>query len=1354
MFLALSLGFLFFLIGLSIKSLIGNSVYLSPYRLKTSSLTHTSRKLPKAKNSHFDSVGTTVGQNTNDALEAIFDIIIERYILVWYRTLSDNLDFVVQVRLYLQYVASVLVHRVKSVCLDSFKLTDQKLDLTDLLDRVVNLVFGHTEHVYSALSSNQCVDSILEDTILRGFGSHLHTCMISRSSELAYLRALVNRLLPHVSLQPGLLLPNNCQAEHCYMPNVFQFRHDFLPHRRKVSHQIQCVGNGLQEEKIPRRSSIGSLLGASHSHMKLGANRAAYSFLVEILSACVLLPAMDAVANPDVINKLILWCCAPSAIVVRRSKLPTQLIIISCPHGNCSDPKSSQTAVLVNKRSTLSVPVLNTYVHTWRQWLAEKSKSTPVRLEQLLQQPEEFYPFMQYMKSVQATVPLTALFLMHDIDRRVRSDPLPPDTCHEIRAQVRHVLALGRGKSVLVSELDEVIDYSATTQLDDVRLDTRLVGFPVEFEALLAEFLSKPLEPNSLRWLIRTPIWKDAYHTAYEAVEQRFLPLYVESPEYLSHIFGLTQLGSPVVSSATRGTHLSELNRIARAPHRTVKRPMSSSDGIDSSLRKHSIATLPSDLLRVMVAISPASSPTNKPHFSSGLFTNPLKTMFAGHTVEGHVLRAADQDGPRPPLPITIGRPANRGSSVFDWVADLATRDQSAPSTYESVHQLHAELNVPQIDMSDWRVFIPGLSRPEVQPERRLIDQLAPPSGTPLLSLPSSYMARPHDAPFKARITEELNNLQSNTIRTPQLSAQFMFTVRTECIVDGIRQPIARVNRKYSEFYVLEQKLMEFHGDAITQQLPRKQITPRTFEFMESKRELFEEYLQASPLNHFWVNIAAFTIDRQAHYLLAQPFLRSSELLHRFLTSDTPFNTNLLFELNLGRLVKSVPLKLVKEKGQYLHKFLTAFYVSCSPRPIILEPDEPPRFTEPVVTILPSSGVGTLGGLDVIASPDHYTVGRGSKQHTSAKNRLSTLPVSGSSQGRWTGTLSSSTRSIKPTWLDNRLRMKVFWNNAGFPITRRQELYNTPCELRNVHLCGLSHLILFVCDKFTGTEFDYDSTMLTSEGVEAAREPQQIAKSPAVEQALSSHNSAELIKPAADSWDVTSVTWSEAMLNGPMGACAKLNFVPSSPLTSTLPTNQSTAPEDLDSPDRSVEKLQPDASDCTVSITMADVTAAFSKLYTLVGQHLIVQLRSLLRWSLYILWWYFDVAIDRWLAKRIIGFVRSSLTDKNLASIFEQLKVAIFYSDIPSTELEKAERKAQAHAALQQLILNHKLACLSNPERIKIQIDRLFLCFQYPKWNKQLSYVLLDQLVAELFPELVQQAVGDQPTNGRIQRAR
>lgn len=53
-------------------------------------------------------------------------------------------------------------------------------------------------------------------------------------------------------------------------------------------------------------------------------------------------------------------------------------------------------------------------------------------------------------------------------------------------------------------------------------------------------------------------------------------------------------------------------------------------------------------------------------------------------------------------------------------------------------------------------------------------------------------------------------------------------------------------------------------------------------------------------------------------FLLAQPFLRNSELLFTFLTSKTPFTSSLLSELNLGRLVKSVPLKLTKEVSHLL----------------------------------------------------------------------------------------------------------------------------------------------------------------------------------------------------------------------------------------------------------------------------------------------------------------------------------------------------------------------------------------------------------------------------------------------------
>ncbi|MED6237643.1 Sorting nexin-14 [Ataeniobius toweri] len=53
------------------------------------------------------------------------------------------------------------------------------------------------------------------------------------------------------------------------------------------------------------------------------------------------------------------------------------------------------------------------------------------------------------------------------------------------------------------------------------------------------------------------------------------------------------------------------------------------------------------------------------------------------------------------------------------------------------------------------------------------------------------------------------------------------------------------VYRRYLEFYVLESKLTEFHGSFPDAQLPSKRIIgPKNYEFLTSKREEFEEYLQ------------------------------------------------------------------------------------------------------------------------------------------------------------------------------------------------------------------------------------------------------------------------------------------------------------------------------------------------------------------------------------------------------------------------------------------------------------------------------------------------------------------------------
>uniref|UniRef100_A0A3P9I7T6 PXA domain-containing protein n=1 Tax=Oryzias latipes TaxID=8090 RepID=A0A3P9I7T6_ORYLA len=95
-------------------------------------------------------------------------------------------------------------------------------------------------------------------------------------------------------------------------------------------------------------------------------------------------------------------------------------------------------------------------------------------------------------------------------------------------------------------------------------------------------------------------------------------------------------------------------------------------------------------------------------------------------------------------------------------------------------------------------------------------------------------------------------------------------------------------------------------------QLPSKRIIgPKNYEFLQSKREEFEEYLQN---------------------LLKHPELSNSQLLADFLSPfsmESQFLEKMLPDVNLGKIFKSVPGKLMKEKGQNLEPFIQSFFNSC-----------------------------------------------------------------------------------------------------------------------------------------------------------------------------------------------------------------------------------------------------------------------------------------------------------------------------------------------------------------------------------------------------------------------------------------
>ncbi|XP_023327510.1 sorting nexin-14 isoform X3 [Eurytemora carolleeae] len=119
------------------------------------------------------------------------------------------------------------------------------------------------------------------------------------------------------------------------------------------------------------------------------------------------------------------------------------------------------------------------------------------------------------------------------------------------------------------------------------------------------------------------------------------------------------------------------------------------------------------------------------------------------------------------------------------------------------------------------------------------------------------------------------------------------------------------VARQYHEFYTLQSALTQFHGVLDDIKLPArsKLFRGRGLDVLQSKIEPFQDYLVK---------------------LLQQPSLKKSDLLFTFLTSQEEF-TEAASQLGLTRMIKNVPKKLTKEKGQSLHEFINSFINSTIP---------------------------------------------------------------------------------------------------------------------------------------------------------------------------------------------------------------------------------------------------------------------------------------------------------------------------------------------------------------------------------------------------------------------------------------
>ncbi|CAH2091482.1 unnamed protein product [Euphydryas editha] len=160
---------------------------------------------------------------------------------------------------------------------------------------------------------------------------------------------------------------------------------------------------------------------------------------------------------------------------------------------------------------------------------------------------------------------------------------------------------------------------------------------------------------------------------------------------------------------------------------------------------------------------------------------------------------------------------------------------------------------------------------------------------------------------YKVVLTNVVSRLQAPPRRGPVR----VFTLAAQRVAGALPPALALVERSEHDFHLLRGKLLEFHGDALLADLPlpsRRDNSP-----LETLRYKYEDFLQR---------------------LIQINLLRTSELLHLFLTVDGDFSTVIQASTlnasgtDLGNIYQSVAHKLRKEKGQHLESFLRNFLIS------------------------------------------------------------------------------------------------------------------------------------------------------------------------------------------------------------------------------------------------------------------------------------------------------------------------------------------------------------------------------------------------------------------------------------------
>uniref|UniRef100_A0A0X3PK08 Sorting nexin-14 n=1 Tax=Schistocephalus solidus TaxID=70667 RepID=A0A0X3PK08_SCHSO len=830
MMVAILIILLFFLGGYLLSSFLrlksyniqngdqNNSSLGSPCFCRCGIITHST--------TFFDPRIVKLPYHINENLQKLFDLTIERFISSWFNKLSDDPQFPSEIKLQFQHLCSALLLRLDTV--DIPRLIEEKI-LCCVVHHVEHLlILNKGQHGFDESSEPEGLGLSFpsDDEVLHQLYTfnYLHPAMLSRQSESAYLRGVVQKLLPHLLIPPILAPPSG--ARRITGTQAGQNRN--LKANNPNFSNLAYVSAQFYHQLPKLTSTTFNTKSMTEGDTRTPVDNCAFSFLTELLANHVLLPALDSVANPDSINTVLLYLLDP-------------------PRTATNYPAHAD-----------SVPLLNQFIEVWFQ--SSRKPTDELQLEALLQQPEELANFVQYMKSINCSASMTALLLMFELVNTFANNSVSEELCARLRVPLHQLLLLLHcGRVIPDTQAFDPITRPLPTQCSDCQHLVspkpqllKLLNMPPTFTNTIQKALSSS-DPLSIARLVNAPEWISSYAALRTTFQSLYLPAYLESVNYLERKFA-------------KDADKDDLS--GRAAFEFL-------DNDDSNLMEIT-NTLVSQRLK-------------PPRKRKGQF--PLSNSFTDLKELTGRSGAGGGGGPRPFLDffrddLLLDRKRVAPTAGGGGGGPKPSQPRAAVPKFSQVDlSSFADDHDHDIDFADWSVTVPSYCRPTADRSHYPLLEVRTPRGKNFNQVPMNSSA----------LDLSLLNF------TP--SRQGFYLIQSERGQGEMRMVVYKVHRKYAEFYVLEQKLLEFHGSAISVRLPPKRnLGSRAVEFLERSRPRLEKFLQ---------------------YLIGQPFLRSSELLFAFLTSPMEFTNNILPEINLGKLVKSFPLLLAKE-------------VSVSPAPPLL----------------------------------------------------------------------------------------------------------------------------------------------------------------------------------------------------------------------------------------------------------------------------------------------------------------------------------------------------------------------------------------------------------------------------------